>query len=175
MHDCGKITSPEYVVDKATKLETIYNRIHEVRTRFEVLWRDAEIRYWQGLAEGRDEAELAAELAQTRQRLQAEFDEVAKANVGGEFMREEDVERLHQIAEQTWVRHFDNRLGLSQEEMQQLDGVPAQALPVVERLLSDKPEHKVPWGDRKPPVAKDDPRNVWGFDMDAPQYSFDRH
>ena len=174
MHDCGKITSPEYVVDKATKLETIYNRIHEVRTRFEVLWRDAEIRYWQGLAEGRDEAELAAELAQTRQRLQAEFDEVAKANVGGEFMREEDVERLHQIAEQTWVRHFDNRLGLSQEEMQQLDGVPAQALPVVERLLSDQPEHKVPWGDRKPPVAKDDPRNVWGFDMDAPQYSFDR-
>ena len=174
MHDCGKITSPEYVVDKATKLETIYNRIHEVRTRFEVLWRDAEIRYWQGVAEGRDEAELAAELTQTRQRLQAEFDEVAKANVGGEFMREQDVERLRQIAEQTWVRHFDDRLGLSQEEMQQLRAVPAPALPVVERLLSDKPEHKVPWGDRKPPVAKDDPRNIWGFDMDAPQYSFDR-
>ena len=174
MHDCGKITSPEYVVDKATKLETIYNRIHEVRTRFEVLWRDAEIRYWQGVAEGRDEAELAAELAQTRQRLQAEFDEVAKANVGGEFMREQDVERLRQIAEQTWVRHFDDRLGLSQEEMQQLQAVPAPALPVVERLLSDKPEHKVPWGDRKPLVAKDDPRNIWGFDMDAPQYSFDR-
>jgi hypothetical protein len=113
-------------------------------------------------------------LAQTRQRLQAEFDEVAKANVGGEFMREQDVERLRQIAEQTWVRHFDDRLGLSQEEMQQLQAVPAPALPVVEHLLSDKPEHKVPWGDRKPPVAKDDPRNIWGFDMDAPQYSFDR-
>ncbi|MCK5071424.1 MAG: GAF domain-containing protein, partial [Desulfocapsa sp.] len=36
LHDCGKVTTPEYVVDKATKLETIYNRIHEIRTRFEV-------------------------------------------------------------------------------------------------------------------------------------------
>ena len=73
------------------------------------------------------------------------FEEVAKANVGGEFMREEDVERLRQIAEQTWVRHFDDRLGLSQEEMQQLDGVPAQTLPVVERLLSDKPACSPEW------------------------------
>ena len=43
MHDCGKITSPDYLIDKATKLETVHNRIHEIRTRFEVLWRDADI------------------------------------------------------------------------------------------------------------------------------------
>ncbi|MCB1942965.1 MAG: HAMP domain-containing protein, partial [Candidatus Accumulibacter sp.] len=43
LHDCGKVTTPEYVVDKATKLETINDRIHEVRMRFEVLKRDAEI------------------------------------------------------------------------------------------------------------------------------------
>jgi len=173
LHDCGKITSPEYVVDKATKLETLYNRIHELRTRFEVLWRDAEIRYWQGRVDGRDEHELAIELAQTHERLQAEFAEVARANVGGEFMREEDIQRLGSIAEQTWTRHFDDRLGLSHEELKRLEGVPAPALPVVEHLISDKPEHKVPWGDRKPPVAKDDPRNRWGFDMDPPEYSFD--
>jgi HD-GYP domain-containing protein (c-di-GMP phosphodiesterase class II) len=46
LHDCGKVTTPEYVVDKATKLETIYDRIHEVRMRFEVLKRDAEIDCW---------------------------------------------------------------------------------------------------------------------------------
>jgi response regulator RpfG family c-di-GMP phosphodiesterase len=43
LHDCGKVTTPEYVVDKATKLETLYDRIHEIRMRFEVLKRDAEI------------------------------------------------------------------------------------------------------------------------------------
>ena len=45
LHDCGKITTPEHIVDKGSKLETIYNRIHEIRMRFEVLWRDAEIDY----------------------------------------------------------------------------------------------------------------------------------
>ena len=52
LHDCGKITTPEHIVDKGSKLEAIYNRIHEVRMRFEVLWRDAEIDYWQQLAAG---------------------------------------------------------------------------------------------------------------------------
>ena len=44
LHDCGKVVTPEYVVDKATKLETIYNRIHEIRTRFEILHRDLTIK-----------------------------------------------------------------------------------------------------------------------------------
>jgi response regulator RpfG family c-di-GMP phosphodiesterase len=46
LHDCGKITTPEHIVDKGSKLEAIYNRLHEVRMRFEVLWRDTEIAYW---------------------------------------------------------------------------------------------------------------------------------
>ena len=54
LHDCGKVTTPEYVVDKATKLEANYDRIHEIRTRFEVLKRDAEIAYWKQVAEGGD-------------------------------------------------------------------------------------------------------------------------
>ncbi|UJJ31029.1 HD domain-containing phosphohydrolase [Halopseudomonas maritima] len=172
MHDCGKITSPEYVVDKATKLETLYNRIHEVRTRFEVLWRDADVRYWQGLAQGLPADQLAAEREQTQTRLQAEFAAVAKANVGGEFMQQADIEQLHEIGQQTWLRHFDNRLGLSHQELRLLEGVPSQELPAVEALLADRPEHKVPWGERKPPVTADDPDNRWGFDMALPEYSF---
>ena len=59
LHDCGKVTTPEYVVDKASKLETLYNRIHEIRTRCEVLWRDAELDYYRSLVEGiRDEKQL---------------------------------------------------------------------------------------------------------------------
>ncbi len=50
LHDCGKVTTPEYVVDKATKLETIHDRIHEIRMRFEVLKRDAWIDYYRELA-----------------------------------------------------------------------------------------------------------------------------
>lgn len=56
LHDCGKVTTPEHVVDKATKLEVIYNRIHEVRMRFEVLLRDARIECLEAIAAGTDAA-----------------------------------------------------------------------------------------------------------------------
>ncbi|MGJ7550597.1 HD domain-containing phosphohydrolase [Pseudomonas alloputida] len=168
LHDCGKVTSPEYVVDKATKLETLYNRIHEIRMRFEVLWRDGELAYWQGLAAGQDKQVLQRWLEQYRGELQDEFAFVAKANIGGEFMQDEDVERLQRIGQRRWLRYFDNRLGISRDEEQRYAGAAPEPLPVVEPLLADRPDHQVPWGPRKPPVAKDDPRNVWGFDMRLP-------
>ncbi|HGA2320664.1 TPA: HD domain-containing phosphohydrolase [Pseudomonas putida] len=168
LHDCGKVTSPEYVVDKATKLETLYNRIHEIRMRFEVLWRDAELAYWQGLAAGEAKPLLQRTLEQCRAELQEEFAFVARANIGGEFMQDEDVERLQRIGQRRWLRHFDNRLGLSRDEEQRFAGAAPAPLPVEEALLADRPEHLQPWGTRKPPVVKGDPRNVWGFDMRLP-------
>ncbi|WP_394558870.1 HD domain-containing phosphohydrolase [Aquipseudomonas alcaligenes] len=172
LHDCGKVTSPEYVVDKATKLETLYNRIHEVRMRFEVLWRDAEVEYWQGLAGGGDQEALQLTLERRQAELQEEFAFVAGANVGGEFMKDEDIERLRHIGQRRWLRHFDNRLGISHDESERFATVPRVQLPVEEPLLADRPEHLVPWGERKPPVAKGDPRNVWGFDMRLPANAY---
>ncbi|MDH0303253.1 MULTISPECIES: HD domain-containing phosphohydrolase [unclassified Pseudomonas] len=173
LHDCGKVTSPEYVVDKATKLETLYNRIHEIRMRFEVLWRDAELAYWQGLASGADQAVLQRTLDDCHAQLREEFAFVAKANIGGEFMQEQDIERLRQIGERRWRRHFDNRLGISRDEEARFAGASPLPLPVDEPLLADRPEHRVPWGTRKPPVSKDDPRNTWGFDMRLPAHASD--
>lgn len=171
LHDCGKVTSPEYVVDKPTKLETLYNRIHEVRMRFEVLWRDAELAYWRGLASGADPQVLQAALVHSQAQLQDDFAFVAQANIGGEFMQDADIERLQQISQQRWQRHFDNRLGISRDEAQRYTGVPQPALPVEEPLLADRPEHRVPWGERKPPVTKGDPCNRWGFDMRLPAHA----
>ena len=53
LHDCGKVVTPEYVMDKATKLETIHDRIHTLEARFEVLRRDAQIEYLQACASRR--------------------------------------------------------------------------------------------------------------------------
>ena len=170
LHDCGKVTSPEYIVDKATKLEVIYNRIHEVRTRFEVLWRDAEIAHLQRLATGANATASQAERDARHAQLQSDFAFVAQCNVGGEFMADEALARLQAIAGQTWQRHFDNRLGLATEEASRLAKAQPQAptLPVAEPLLANRPEHVVPWGERKPAVEKGDPRNVHGFDMKLP-------
>ncbi|MCF8483104.1 MAG: GAF domain-containing protein [Rhodospirillum sp.] len=172
LHDCGKITSPEYVVDKATKLETIHNRIHEIRARFEILWRDAEVDCLRGILDGGDKDVLTAEMNRRRAQLREDFAFVAKSNIGGEFMDPENVARLEVIAETKWTRNFDDRLGLSRGEEDRLKDIPPVSTPSEEKLLADRPEHVIPWGARKPPVHKDDPQNLWGFDMEIPENAY---
>jgi len=143
LHDCGKITTPEHIVDKGTKLEMIYNRIHEIRTRFEVLWRDAEIRYWQQCQQNPDQQALyRKERDAAHKQLQDDFVFVAGMNVGGEFLDEQKTQRLQQLASVTWTRHFSDRLGLSPVEELRLHGKETP-LPCEEPLLADKPEHVI--------------------------------
>ena len=144
MHDCGKVTTPEYVVDKGTKLETIHNRIHEIRTRFEVLRRDAEIDYYRKAAEGTEEPEaLKKDLEDELRRLDEDFAFIAECNIGGEFMSQARMERLKRIAGRTWMRHYNDRAGLSQDELKRKGEDFKPELPVREFLLADKPEHIV--------------------------------
>jgi HD-GYP domain-containing protein (c-di-GMP phosphodiesterase class II) len=91
LHDCGKVTTPVHVVDKATKLHTIFDRIELVDTRFEVVKRDAEIEFARA---GRARAELDARLAE----IDADREFLRRANVGGEAMRDDDIERVRAIA-----------------------------------------------------------------------------
>lgn len=141
LHDCGKITTPEHIVDKGSKLEAIYNRIHEIRMRFEVLLRDAEIDYWKNVhAAPENETVFKAKMESRQTQIKEDFAFVAACNVGGEFMEEQHVSRLHQIAQQTWTRYLDNRQGLSPVEEQCLGKVETN-LPQTEYVLADKPEH----------------------------------
>jgi HD-GYP domain-containing protein (c-di-GMP phosphodiesterase class II) len=165
MHDCGKITTPEYVVDKATKLEANYNRIHEVRTRFEVLLRDARIAWLEGVSNGGDPAKLEAAYLQLQSQLQADFAFVADCNLGGEFFGPDKVERLRAIASQSWQRHFDNRLGLAWEELSRHNDS-AQELPVPEPLLADHAWHVIPRQSNQIPDAS------YGFKLEVPEHLY---
>jgi hypothetical protein len=170
MHDCGKVTTPEYVVDKATKLETIYNRIHEIRTRFEILWRDAQISYYQNIINGiADQKVLQEELDNTFTQLQSDFAFIAECNVGGEFMADEKVEQLETIASKTWLRYFDDSIGLSEDEIILRKGQTAAELPATEFLLADKKEHIIPRDGIDPFHG-----NAYGFKMDVPEYLYNR-
>jgi HD-GYP domain-containing protein (c-di-GMP phosphodiesterase class II) len=142
LHDCGKVTTPEYVVDKATKLETINNRIHEIRTRFELLWRDAQIEYLEAILANKDKNTAQELLTQKQKQLKDDFAFIAKVNIGGEFMSEEKKARVLEIASQEWLRYFDDTLGLGELEHLRLEKS-SQDLPVKEQLLSDKPQHLI--------------------------------
>lgn len=170
LHDCGKVTTPEYVVDKATKLETLNDRIHEIRTRFEVLKRDAWINYWQAVALGGDEKHLAELRNAHLCGLDDDFAFVAHCNLGSEAMAEADLQRLGGIAQRTWVRTLDDRLGVSWEENRRQAHAPAPTLPVSERLLADKPEHLLERIESEL-IPEDNP---WGFKLDVPRHKYNR-
>ena len=166
LHDCGKVVMPEYVVDKATKLETIYNRIHEIRTRFEVLHRDATIKYYEKLLENPlNKIELEKELKQNHKKLTEDFGFIANCNIGGEFMEQSSIDKLYEIGQTKWMRYFDNRLGLSQEELHRVENN-EPFVAVLENLLQDKTEQII---HRIREINLDEYKK-FGFKMDIPKY-----
>ncbi|MFM7459361.1 MAG: HD domain-containing phosphohydrolase, partial [Burkholderiales bacterium] len=104
LHDCGKITTPVHIVDKATKLETIFDRVHYVSQRFEILKRDAEINLLRAklaALEAGDEASVSRaerDFAIKTRKLDEDREFIRRVNVGGERMSVEDQARVTKIA-----------------------------------------------------------------------------
>ncbi|MFA5915965.1 MAG: HD domain-containing phosphohydrolase [Burkholderiales bacterium] len=119
LHDCGKVTTPVHVVDKATKLESIFDRVHLIDTRFEVLKRDAEIELLKSTAalqrQGLDELSLRERGNQLEQAYRARLRQLdqdreflRKCNIGGEFMPPEAQEQVKRIAQYRWLDQSGN-------------------------------------------------------------------
>jgi HD-GYP domain-containing protein (c-di-GMP phosphodiesterase class II) len=115
LHDCGKITTPVHVVDKATKLQTIFDRIELVATRFEALKREAEIQMLRAKVKA-----LEAHDEQSARRAEEEYagkirqydddrEFVRRTNIGSERMRPEDQARVSQIAKYQWTNERGER------------------------------------------------------------------
>ena len=162
LHDCGKITTPVHVVDKATKLHTLFDRIHLLDTRFEILKRDAEIAMLrergsgaaghpsasplQGLralspdlspasvGEGQEAAIRAEYDARIRQ-LDDDREFLRHCNIGSEAMSAQAQERVRQIASYQW-RDGDGKTSnfLSNDEVENLT-IPAGTLTAAERQI----------------------------------------
>ncbi|WP_052063758.1 HD-GYP domain-containing protein [Nitrincola sp. A-D6] len=126
------------------------------------------------MLEGQDPEALQRSCLATQQQLIEEFSFIAKANIGGEFMSETEINRVREIGCRRWTRYFSNRIGLSQDEKQRMNNLSEEVLPVEEALLSDRYEQIFPWNGRRPPVTKNDPDNHWGFDMQVPDVAYNQ-
>ena len=170
LHDCGKVTTPEYVVDKSTKLETITDRIHEIRMRFEVAKREAVIACQEKIIAGHGEAaNFQKELDATLQQLDDDFYFIAECNLGGEYMAEELIDRVKRIGEKTWSRTLDDRVGIANEELRRKEREVARDLPSVEPLLADRIDHLI---EHDVAAFSSDPKNSYGFQFDVPEYKY---
>ena len=102
LHDCGKVVTPVHVMDKATKLETIHDRISSVELRFEILERDARIAMLEANTLEPDEknarSKRAHGLSEQASRMRADLEFLRQSNKGTEFMPEEDRQRVAEIA-----------------------------------------------------------------------------
>ena len=136
LHDCGKVTTPVHVVDKATKLHTIFDRIQLVDTRFEVLKRDAEIASLKARLEGKAGGVSAEELARQLADIEADRGFLRVCNVGGELMSDADQERVRQISGKYRWRDTDGNLVdfLSEDEVENLT-IRAGTLTAAERQI----------------------------------------
>lgn len=181
LHDCGKVTTPVHVMDKATKLETICDRIEIVRTRFEIAKRDATIRHLQNGGHIDD-----AELIETLLSLESEIEFLIKANVGGEFIPPQDIQRIREIGARNIF--IDGRLQpiLTDDEVENLcvmrgtltegerlviNGHMVQTIRMLESLPFPRDLRRVPeyaGGHHETMDGKGYPKGLYGGDMSIP-------
>lgn len=142
LHDCGKVTTPVHVVDKATKLHTICDRIDLIDTRFEVIKRDAEIALLKAKIETpeKDGSQVASDLDLEFDRKMRSINDdrefLRVSNVGGEFMKPDDVERVGQISTKySWCDVQGNQVKfLTEDEVENLT-IRAGTLTAAERQI----------------------------------------
>ena len=149
LHDCGKVATPEAVVDKGTKLETIYDRIHTVATRFEVLKRDEEIKYLKkqlkiqkddSLIENEKKEALKKARSLYLKRIKQQEDDklfIEESNVGGEFMSQDRKDRVNKIASYRWKDNGSPKPFFSEDEVYNLCISRGTLTPEERKIIND--------------------------------------
>jgi HD-GYP domain-containing protein (c-di-GMP phosphodiesterase class II) len=99
LHDIGKITTPEHVVDKATRLQTVHDRINEIRMRFELLKKEYNLDRQKTTDDKiSHDQQSAAEVRSIIKQLDEEYEFLAQLNYGNEFTSDKTIERIKAIA-----------------------------------------------------------------------------
>ncbi len=127
MHDVGKITTPEYVIDKSTKLQTVFDRINLLETRFNLIAKIIENEHlknkMKNLKNNKNEKKIAlhdSELNEKIKTLNRDFDLIKLSNTPGEFLSEYDLTRLKEIAGKTYLLNNKKHPYITQDELENL-------------------------------------------------------
>lgn len=104
MHDCGKLATPDWILDKSTKLHLMLDGIDTIKARFAAAEAQLELKLLRQMNEQPSQKEvLQQQMTDGLSALKADCQFIEKANVGGEFMKPEDQERVRHIAKRSWL------------------------------------------------------------------------
>lgn len=143
LHDYGKVVTPDWIIDKATKLDSIVNRIGLVALRFELLNRDALLDRYHALDEGMDYAAAEQIYLERRQQLDDDFTFLKRCNQGSEFMSEDHISRIRSIAMQVWRDSDGEHSLLTDDEVYNLIVERGTLNPKERKIIEDHAAHTI--------------------------------
>ena len=137
LHDCGKVATPVHVVDKSTKLETITDRIEVIDTRFELIKRDFENKFWKESADGKNPS--AKDLKNHLKKINEDRDFIRRINIGGEYMEKVDQDKIVEISEKyKWKNSQEEVVDFFTEiEIRNLQIAKGTLLPEEREIIND--------------------------------------
>ena len=137
LHDCGKVATPPHVVDKGTKLETIFDRIELIKTRMELLKRDAEIAFLKRQLNGKSTQPYDEKYFDTIKQINSEMKFLEECNIGGEYMDPKLQKRVSDVGSQKIVLNGQNQNLLTKEEIDNLNIPKGTLLPEEREIIND--------------------------------------
>jgi HD-GYP domain-containing protein (c-di-GMP phosphodiesterase class II) len=128
MHDVGKITTPEYVVNKSTKVETIFDRIHLIETRFNLIAEQIRGRFLnqkiEVLESGNPDRQALARIDEKcSEKLTLLYDDLAflkACNSPGEYLEDDSIDRIRRIGARTYFQNGEEEPYLTADEVENL-------------------------------------------------------
>ena len=137
LHDCGKVATPPHIVDKGTKLETIFDRIELIRTRMELLKKDQEIAFLKRKLNGQSNIHYDEEYIASIKDIENDMKFLESCNIGGEFMKPEFQERVREIGLKKINIFNEERSFLSDNEIMNLNIPKGTLLPEEREIIND--------------------------------------
>ncbi len=104
LHDCGKIATPDHIIEKSKKLQTIFDRIEFVNAKFEIVAKDIEIAYQSKIINALQKGntievqQLKTSMDRELKQLKLDRSFIQKVNVGGEYLSDQDIESIDQVS-----------------------------------------------------------------------------
>ncbi len=137
LHDCGKVATPPHIVDKSTKLETIFDRIELIRTRMEILKKDAEINFLRSKLNKSVDLTFDDQYEKTIKKIDSDMKFLEKCNIGGEFMDPDLQSRVLSIGKQKISLYGREQNFLSHNEIKNFNISKGTLLPDERDIIND--------------------------------------